>query len=173
MCCDRVGCHWLFLQMQVYRPLLTQRDWGRWRSICRCVLYVGNHCWCSAGVEIILLDAVVSAQGKQRGRCAIGANSCDILCCGNSLICDTLGTNVPRGGLAVECLVSTRNQIARAPSVTYPSVYCTIRPFLDHENQQGPGSLCSDLLSTRITQGASPPCEDLGTLHTLRSPSAD
>jgi hypothetical protein len=46
-----------------------------------------------------------------------------------------------------------------------------MRPFLDQANQQGPGSLCSDLLSILITQGASPPWGTLGTLHTLRSPS--
>jgi hypothetical protein len=46
-----------------------------------------------------------------------------------------------------------------------------IRPFLDHANQHGPGSLCSDLLRMRITHGESPPWGTLGTLHTLRSPS--
>ena len=46
-----------------------------------------------------------------------------------------------------------------------------ILPFFDQANQQGPGSLCSFWLSTRITHGASLPCWALGTLHTRRSPS--
>lgn len=54
--------------------------------------------------------------------------------------------------------------------VSYPSEYCTIRPFLDQPNQHGPLSLFSDRLRIRITQGGSV-CGALGTLHTRRSPS--
>ena len=54
---------------------------------------------------------------------------------------------------------------------THPSEYWTMRPFFDHANQQGPDSLCSDLLRMRITHGESPACEIFGTLHTRRSAS--
>lgn len=54
---------------------------------------------------------------------------------------------------------------------TYPSAYCTIRPFFDHANQQGPYCGTSGLWSTRMMLGTSPCC-DLGTLHTRKSPSA-
>ena len=50
------------------------------------------------------------------------------------------------------------------------SEYCTIRPFLDHVIQLGPGAGASARFRTRITLGASP-VGGFATLQTLKSPS--
>ena len=55
-------------------------------------------------------------------------------------------------------------------TVTYPSEYCKILPFLDHAIQFKPGSTLSLLFRTRMTLGLSA-VGGLAMLHTLRSPS--
>ena len=55
-------------------------------------------------------------------------------------------------------------------TVTYPSEYCKILPFLDHAIQFRPGSTLSLLFRTRMTLGVSA-VGGLAILHTLKSPS--
>lgn len=119
------------------------------------MLNISDHgCWAIAGVEIILLDTRVASNSEEGSSGSVVANGGDAIGCGYSLVRNSLCANIPGAGLPAMAVISSERSGDQCD--TYPSVYCTMRPFFDQANQQGPGSRCSFWLRTRITQGVSP-----------------
>lgn len=119
------------------------------------MLNISNHgCWAIARIEVILLDTRVASNSEKGGSGSVVANSGNAISRGYSFVGNSLCTNIPGAGLPAVTIISSERSGDQCD--TYPSVYCTMRPFFDQANQQGPGSRCSFWLRTRITQGLSP-----------------